>query len=82
MKEYHEKAAGDSSPTDPAGTTEDLPKYMSLARKYGMADMEIGQSSKTAQTIEQEYQAYITAPLSRNVDILKFWEASSIINSI
>lgn len=49
---------------------------MSLADQYDIADeMEIGESSQTSQTIEQEYQAYITATLSlKTVDILKFWE--------
>jgi len=52
------------------------PAYMSLAEKYGMTDMHIGGASGAAeQTIEQEYQAYITAPLSSSAtDILKFWE--------
>ena len=42
--------------------------------------MEIGESGKTVQSIEQEYRAYITAPLSKNVDILKFWEVGGNIN--
>lgn len=55
---------------------------MTLAHRYGIADeMEIGESSKTTQSIEQEYQAYITSPLSpKNVDILKFWEVRGTVN--
>jgi hypothetical protein len=83
MQEYRDKTAGESLQTDldPAGTTKDPPKYMALASQYGIADdMEIGGSSKTTKSIEQEYQAYITAPLSKNVDILKFWEVGATIN--
>ena len=80
MREYREKmrgTAGDPpTPTSNPLSTEDAPRYMSLADQYGIADeMEIGESSQTSQTIEQEYQAYITAALSlKTVDILKFWE--------
>ena len=83
MQEYHEKTVGESLETvsDPAGTTKDPPMYMSLAHQYGIVDeMEIGGSNKTTQSIKQEFQAYITAPLSKNVDILKFWEVSGTIN--
>jgi hypothetical protein len=80
MREYRDKmssSAGESTSV-PQGTdsTEDMPMYMSLADQYGIADeMEIGESSATMQTIEQEYQAYITAVLSlKTVNILKFWE--------
>ena len=53
-----------------------MPKYMSLADQYGIADeMETGESSETTKSIEQEYQAYITAILSlKTINILKFWE--------
>jgi hypothetical protein len=85
MREYREKMsspAGESTGTsDPPGT-EDMPRYMSLAAQYGIADeMEIGESNRLMQTIEQEFQAYITATLSaKNVDILKFWEVGGSIN--
>lgn len=80
MREYREKMRGTAGdpPTQTSNplSTEDAPRYMSLADQYGIADeMEIGESSQTSQTIEQEYQAYITAALSlKTVDILKFWE--------
>jgi aminopeptidase C len=55
---------------------------MSLTQQYGIVDkMEIGESSQSVQTIEQEYQAYITALLVKNVNILKFWEVGGTINS-
>jgi hypothetical protein len=48
---------------------------MSLAAQYGLEDMTIGASDTQERSIEQEYQAYITASLSpTNIDILKFWE--------
>ena len=52
------------------------PAYMHLARKYGLADMQLGAlRDQNAQTLEQEYQSYITAPLSpEGTDSLRFWE--------
>ena len=80
MQEYREKMGAEQSTrtADPL-VTADMPKYMSLAEQYGIAeDMEIGESSELMQTIEQELQAYITAMLSpKNVNILKFWEVGS-----
>jgi hypothetical protein len=56
-------------------STSAVPAYMSLAAQYGITDMEIGNPDICDQTVEQEYQVYITAPLSPNtIDILKFWE--------
>jgi len=79
MNEYREKmkgTAGESTQTPNPLRTEDMPRYMTLADQYGIADeMEIGESSEGSQTIEQEYQAYVTAALSqKTIDILKFWE--------
>jgi hypothetical protein len=50
--------------------------YTHLAQKYGLADMRLGASrDRDAQTLEQEYQSYITAPLSpEGTDMLRFWE--------
>jgi hypothetical protein len=49
---------------------------MMLAAQYGIADeMGFSDSGIREQSIEQEYQTYITAPLSlKNVNIIKFWE--------
>ena len=58
----------------------ETPAYMTLNAQYGLTDddMAIGGTTTTSQqTVEQEFQAYITAPLSpNNINILKFWEAS------
>lgn len=81
MVEYHEKVASATQqampPSNANATIERAkPMYMSLAAQYGLSDeMEIGGSNTPQQTIEQEYQAYITAPLSlTTTDVLKFWE--------
>jgi hypothetical protein len=83
MVEYRQKAAiaalaatESAAPVSEATVASgEMPKYMSLAAQYGLEDMDIGASNSPEQTIEQEYQAYITAPLSpKSMDILKFWE--------
>jgi hypothetical protein len=83
MEEYRENVTtveGTGLLASLASSSEDLgPRYMSLGQQYGLSDdMEIGRSGSRCQaTIEQEYHAYITAPLSlQSVDILKFWEVS------
>lgn len=83
MMKYRERAAGpeEQPPPDlqPEGSTPNLPTY-SLAEQYGLTDddMDIGGPGENEQTVEQEYQAYITATLSpKSIDILKFWEASN-----
>ncbi|KAF8808088.1 hypothetical protein BYT27DRAFT_7099707, partial [Phlegmacium glaucopus] len=61
----------------PGGLDTNVPAYMSLAEKYGLIDddMDIGNSRENKKTVEQEYQAYITASLSqKTMDIVKFWE--------
>lgn len=83
MFQYHEKARESSAQTPEAEVTE-MPKYMTLAAQYGLDDdMDVGASGPgdtNKQTVEQEYQAYITAPLlPKNVNILKFWEVRVIL---
>jgi hypothetical protein len=93
MLEYREKGSvgnnEEQSTRTPGASAADpgageLPKYMSLAAQYGLdSDMDFGESGETEQTIEQEYQAYITAPLSpKTVNILKFWEVGDYVNDI
>jgi len=66
-------ASGDAAPEP-----DDAPPFMSLAERYGLCDMGFANAEDTdEQTVEQEYQAYVTAPLSRKgTNILKHWEAS------
>jgi hypothetical protein len=82
MMEYRERAAApeEQAPLSLQRSGTDLPGYMTLASKYGLTDddMDIGNPGANEQTVEQEYQAYITSPVSpKTVDIIKFWEASN-----
>jgi hypothetical protein len=76
MLKYHENATTEQSATPSASglSAAQAPQYMSLAEQYGFRDeMEIGSTGTSDQTIEQEYQSYITAALSpKTIDILKF----------
>jgi hypothetical protein len=79
MVEYWEREIatmlGEESVPAAGPSTSAVPAYMLLVAQYGIADMEIGNPDIHDQTVEQEYQVYITAPLSPNtIDILKFWE--------
>ena len=66
--------------TNPIRSTGTL-GYMSLAEAYGLKDMQIGASDDIeGQSVEQEFQAYVTTALSKpGTDILKFWEVSKSI---
>ena len=73
---HNEEPGTDATPPCTAA----VPAYMSLADYYGLHDMAIGRSHRNKQTISQEYQAYIMAPLSAaEVDILKFWEVGNFL---
>jgi hypothetical protein len=82
MQEYRQNVTTAAETDELASSSVDPgPAYMSLAEQYGLSDdMEIGDPGSRCQaTIEQEYQSYITAPLSpQSTDILKFWEVSYI----
>ena len=86
MMEYRQaiaEAAGEPPVLVPAvPSNSEVPAYMSLASQYGIDDdMDIGDSTTRTQTTEQEYQSYITAPLSsKNINIIKFWEVSDGVN--
>ena len=82
MLEYREKATttNDEEPRIPdnranSGDVGEI--YMDLAAQYGLGDdMTISDpGDNRQQTIQEEYQAYVTAPRSsKAVDPLKFWE--------
>jgi 2-hydroxychromene-2-carboxylate isomerase len=59
---------------------EEPPAFMSLAEQYGLTDEDLGASEPddhSIQTVEQEYQAYITAPVCvKGTPIIKWWEVS------
>jgi hypothetical protein len=88
MLKYREKAPADreedplaeEDPSYPvAGET---PTYMLLAAQYGLSDdMDIGNPAGNEPSIDQEYQAYVTAQCPpQAVDLLKFWEVSGDID--
>ena len=89
MAEYRaQRAEGADVPsaTVPNPVSNQVPLIQSLAERYGLgADMNFtGPQNPHDQTIEQEYQSYVTAPLSADgTNTLKFWEVRGInINSI
>jgi hypothetical protein len=87
MLEYRERDGTDcnnKSPLDNAYLgAEERPKFMSLAAQYGLnKDMDIGNSDGPEQTIEQEYQAYITSQISKGISTIRFWEVRNSINGV
>lgn len=83
MEEYCKRATAKDKETALAQANincsyAEVPTYMSLAAQYGLEDnMEI-RVMPSVQSVEHEYQMYVTRVLlSNKVDILKFWEVSS-----
>jgi hypothetical protein len=54
------------------------PAFASLAQQYGLPeDMHLDSDSIEQQTVEQEFQSYVTSQISPPAtDIIKFWEVS------
>src|ERR1700677_3795878 len=49
--------------------------YFSLAEQYGLSDMRFEAPSFEDQTIDQEFQLYVGAPVfPPSTDVLKHWE--------
>ena len=85
VAEYHERAkdAGTVSSTvinPPNSTATRASTYGSLAEEYRLTDMQFATPEDVeGQTLEQEYQSYVTAPLSKpGTDMLKFWEVGNL----
>jgi hypothetical protein len=82
MMDYR-TAINSSQPSTSAAApsmTTTAPKFTTLASRYGMTDMRLLDASPEVQTVEQEYQAYITGALSpHTTDLLKFWEVRSMV---
>ena len=85
MLEYREQkkdalaaASSGAAPMPVAPAPKAALAFMSLTERYGLPDMGFADAEDTdEQTVEQEYQSYVTASLSRKgADILKFWEVS------
>jgi len=75
MVEYHAR-----SPTEaPASSSHQEQGYAfdlnNLASQYGISDMMTSNDDdQPPQTIDEEYNAYISAPCSKGINSLKFWE--------
>jgi hypothetical protein len=79
MDEYRERAdAAEQLPPGPvAQGSSNTPAFMTLAAQYGLEDdgLAFGNNNTSLQTREQEYQTYITAPLtSPDIPHVKYWE--------
>jgi hypothetical protein len=87
MTEYRQEAAAKAAATarqgrttttvTPPSTSAEIPAFMGLAQRYGMADMRLGPDpvNHDVQSVEQEYQAYVSAaPSPVATNIIKFWE--------
>jgi hypothetical protein len=84
MLEYHERNKREGPAQTPGANaadlgTEETEKYFSIADKYGIDDMDIGESGESEQTVEQEYQAYITAPLSSKTVNIRVVQSSHLL---
>lgn len=78
MAKYHEIAKTTSSQSHHAAAPSGRDPLVGLAQKYGHAvhDMFVTDTSDLQmQTVEQEFQSYVTGHLSNeNIDIVKYWE--------
>lgn len=54
--------------------------YEDIARQYGLVDMMFDAlPSQPVRSINEEYQAYLTAPPPLSNDIIQFWEVCKTI---
>ncbi|KIK20175.1 hypothetical protein PISMIDRAFT_73321, partial [Pisolithus microcarpus 441] len=66
-----------------ASDIRDLVLHTTLAACYGLPSMELNQAPQALSSVEQEFNAYISTPLSPNgTDPLAFWEASKSLYPI
>lgn len=87
MKEYRTRLGIDSEATSQKKSAIDsgnTPGYVLLADMYGLDnDMKVGSGGRLGQSVDQEYNEYVSAVLSApSVDILKFWEACTFFFSL
>ncbi|KIK21591.1 hypothetical protein PISMIDRAFT_59191, partial [Pisolithus microcarpus 441] len=85
MTKYHSRlpvCQVGTQPAEPAQATHPRP-FRTLAARYGQPSMELNQALQAPSSVEQEFNAYISAPLSPNrTDPLAFWEASKSLYPI
>jgi hypothetical protein len=83
MSEYRKQAkVADSLAATSTPNPALIPAYGGLAERYGLEDMSFQDDAyKRDQSVEQEYQGYVTAVLSpMSINILKFWEVRYLIH--
>jgi hypothetical protein len=84
MQKYRDRTATACDPTttpvaNRSGPVE--PSIEQLAHTYGLSEEdELDWSGETSdvQSVEQEFQAYITEPRSGESDILHYWKVSTL----
>jgi hypothetical protein len=79
MKEYRDRSKSthgglaSSSSSQPLNNQPE--KWQTLDQQYGLEDMYELEGEDDTQTLEQEYQSYVTAALSKpGTDIVKYWD--------
>jgi hypothetical protein len=78
MKEYRDRSKtcdelASSSSSQPSSSRPE--KWQTLDQQYGLEDMYELEGEVDTQTLEQEYQSYVTAALSKPTTILvKYWD--------
>jgi hypothetical protein len=86
MHEYREKIKSDSGQVRPSQVASAIAvqrpeqdSWMDLAAQYGLSSMMPSKSHQGDQTVDQEYQAYVTAQLADS-NILQYWQVSGHFN--
>lgn len=80
MIEYRERSGAPKQTAPVTSSSKGLfAGYENLTKQYGLPDMEIvDPMDQEEQTVEQEYQAYITSPVApTGTCSIKFWQVSS-----
>ena len=84
MKEYRDYAknipGADTHSSAEQSTSGQPEKWQTLDQQYGLDDMYELEADREDQTIEQEYQSYVTGILSKlGPDMIKFWDVRTYI---
>jgi hypothetical protein len=75
---YHERTA--ASPDMSAKAKPSNGTWESLAAQYGIPEFDspVTAAETHKKTVDEEFLAYVTADLSKNINILQFWQVSKI----
>lgn len=77
MQEYHVMypVQDSTAATDQPAELDHPQAFATLGAKYGLADMHIRPDDQVMQTVDQEYNTYVTSNLAHTcTDPLVFWE--------